>query len=290
MGLWRGVFYFIKLVLDSIKLVLDSIKTAVELLATAVNPNGGIDVNIQDQTTRPLQLFFTKAIGAPTTLSANVVIESRTISLTDATNFNIGNYVGIFSGASGERRFYFGEVLAKAGNDITLDSPIDFAFIAGDNVISTIRELGDVDGSVTPQVFSIGPFGEGGGAGGFEIDLTRILIKMITDNAPSFPSFGDIAGGLDIGLVLRRNNSEIDNIFNIKTNGELTNLCYDLTFYSSLNPSGVNGIGARMTFGGQSKHGVVIRLAAGESLELVIQDDLTDLLSFRVVAQGHIVD
>ena len=112
---------------------------------------------------------------------------------------------------------------------------------------------------------------------------------MVTDGAPTFLLFGDLAKLIN-GIVLRRNNGTVDNIFNIKTNGELNNLCYDVSFYRATNPSGVNGIGARMTFGGQSKHGVVIRLDPGESLQLLIRDDLSDLLTFRLVAQGHVVD
>jgi hypothetical protein len=40
--------------------------------------------------------------------------------------------------------------------------------------------------------------------------------------------------------------------------------------------------------------GVVVRLKEGEYLEAVVQDDLTtgpsDIISFKIIAQGHVVD
>lgn len=40
----------------------------------------------------------------------------------------------------------------------------------------------------------------------------------------------------------------------------------------------------------QDKHGVAIRLEADESLEIIVQDSLTSLTAFSVVAEGHVVD
>jgi hypothetical protein len=66
---------------------------------------------------------------------------------------------------------------------------------------------------------------------------------------------------------------------------------YD-TAYADKRPSGSFGFKFRRTFGGQGKNGVVIRLTAihGDSLKLIIQDDLTGLDDFYIVAQGHRTD
>ena len=47
---------------------------------------------------------------------------------------------------------------------------------------------------------------------------------------------------------------------------------------------------SRRTFGGQNKNGIVIRLKGDDNDELqaIIQDDLTDLDHFHVIAQGHV--
>jgi len=48
-----------------------------------------------------------------------------------------------------------------------------------------------------------------------------------------------------------------------------------------------DGFTGRLTFAGQNKLGAVIRIGADEDLQIVIQDDLTGLSSFSVVAEGH---
>ena len=52
--------------------------------------------------------------------------------------------------------------------------------------------------------------------------------------------------------------------------------------------SGTYGVKGRLTFGGQNKLGVVIQLGIDEDLEMIVQDDLTGLVDFRVVAEGHV--
>jgi len=244
-----------------------------------------LDVAVQDQTTQPVGLFSLQGKGAPTTLTANSTINANVVNVASVANISVGDYLGIFSGASEEGRFYFGEVISISSLELTLDTPLDFAFESGDNVISTTRDL-NVNGSVTPQTFEV----RGPATIGKSIDITRIIIKMICTNKPEFDMFGDITGGLANGIVLRRNNGIVTNIFTAKTNGDLANVMYDISFLEQAKTQGVNGITGRMTFAGQSKHGVTIRLAAGESLDIIIQDDLSSLESFRIIAQGHVVD
>ncbi len=57
--------------------------------------------------------------------------------------------------------------------------------------------------------------------------------------------------------------------------------------YDDKAPAGVYGLRGRLTYAGQNEHGVTLELEPGESIELVIQDDLTALVSFEVMVQGH---
>jgi len=232
----------------------------------------------------PVDLFFIKLKNLAT-LAVNAVIDSRLLVVTDSTGIVIGDWLGVFSGAVANQ-FYFGEVLAVAGNNITVDSPLDFAFEAGDQMVNTTRDL-NVDGSITPQTFEVrGP----GQVSGQAVDITRIMIQMTCDNAPDFGKFGDIVNGLTNGVVLRQNNGVLKNIWNIKLNLELANYAYDYTVYDASNPAqGVHGIAVRYTFGGRDKHGTNIRLFPGETLELIIQDNLSTLLSFRIIAEGRLI-
>jgi hypothetical protein len=239
------------------------------------------EVFIQDQTTPLVNLYFQQAKGAPTTITANVAIGDVTFDVADATNYAIGDHVGVFTGVSGEGRYFFADVLNVSSLTITVDTPFDFAFESGDPTISSSRDLA-VDGS-TPQTFSVV------GSSDFEIDITRLIFTMSMASTPDDGLFGNIAK-LTNGIVLRRTDGVTRNIFNIKDNGELAGQCYDLTYSTKSGGGGTDGLRARYTFAGANKQGVTIRLGAGESLELIVQDNLSTITRFRVLAEGHEVD
>lgn len=248
-----------------------------------IEKNGGIPVNVQDQTTTPVDLYFLQAIGTPTALTNTPSINDMNVTVDSVASISVGNYLGIFSGISGENRFYFGEVIAVNGNNVTLDTPLDFNFSAGDTVVSTTRDL-NVDGSSTTQSFVVRGAGT---ASPLEIDITRIIFQITDNSAMDDGLFGALPS-LTNGIVLRRNNGQVNNIYNIKNNGDFGLVAFDKA-YSDKAPAGLFGLTVRSTFAGQSKHGVAIRLGINESLELLIQDDLTGLNSFRILAQGHVV-
>jgi hypothetical protein len=260
-----------------------------------VQSDGSTDVNVQDQTTRSLDLYFTKPVSAsiPTTLLTTEIIVTPTtflyeVVVDNVTEIAIGDFLGIFSSTitgNTPGTFYFGEVLNIVGTTLTMDTPLDTNFKAGSPVLSLTREM-NVDGSITPQVFSIQA---GGLSGEIDVDITRVLPKMITSNKPEDSMFGDIIGGLLRGVVLRKVTASgiITNQFNWKTNGEISNFMFDLSFTDQTKVQGVNGIVGRLTYAGMAKHGVAIRLCPGDKLEFIIQDDLRTLLQFRKVAEGH---
>ena len=141
-----------------------------------------------------------------------------------------------------------------------------------------------VDGSTTRQSFFIRPEGT------IEIDITRVIFQIICNDPPEFDDFGDITGGLQRGVVFRQVNGGHVNLFNLKTNGEIANLMYDVEVYEQSKVQGVNGISGRLTYGGPSKHGVTLRIGNGTYLEVIIQDDLSSLATFKLIASGHVVE
>ena len=254
-------------------------------ITSPLEPNGSVPVTLQDQTTPPLDLYFIQAIGVPTTIATQVAIGDTDIVVASVANLSVGNYMGVF--CPDAERFFFAEVLAVNSTTVTVDTPADFAFNVGDNVISTTRDL-NVSGSLaSPQTFVV----SGPGGGDLEIDITRIIVSFVVTGQPDDSLFGNI-DALTNGLVLRRVDGTTRNIWNVKSNADFRALSYDVSYTSRTTPASSWGIGVRYTFGGQDKHGVVVRLAAGDSLELLIQDDLTvdsDILSLRIIAAGSVV-
>jgi len=252
-------------------------------ITAPIDDEGNVEVVLQDQVTRPFDFFFMQS-QHQTTLSENHQIGAHYINLTNASGCDVGDYLAIFQ--PNGTRYFFADVLAISTNEVQVDTPLDFEFLSGHTVLCTIKEMA-VDGSDTQQIFEVrGP----SQYSNFSIDITRIMITLVTTDAPEFTEFGDIAGGITNGIVLRKRNDIYWTIWNVKDNGEFANLAYDFYTLASRLPSGTNGIAIRYTFAGQDKHGVALRLLPGESLELIVQDDLTDLVSFKIVAEGHIVN
>jgi hypothetical protein len=136
-----------------------------------------------------------------------------------------------------------------------------------------------VDGSVTPVIFGIrNPTAQDID---FKVDITRIIFSMELSGTGDYDQFGNITA-LDNGLLCRFVNGETRNIFNVKTNRDLDNLMYDFKFILA-GGGAPNGASGRFTF---EKLGSVVRLKPFEDLQFIVQDNLTGLNVFEVLAQG----
>ena len=251
-------------------------------IISPIESNGAIPINIQDQHTRSLDLKFIQASDF-TTLTVDTVVNNRTISVASVTGIVAGKVIGLVN-PSGQ--FYFGEVVSVSVLDVLLDTPLDQIFdYTSANVIVATRHM-NVDGSVTPQVFQIAGVGA---STGIDLDIVRINGHIYDGAAMDDGKFG---GGpaLINGCVLRvKHNGNYTNSWNIKTNGDLAQLSGVDSPYKDKAPAGENSFRFRITYGGQSKHGVTIRLSPGDTLEWVIQDDLTEQTDIGIMAQGHVV-
>lgn len=246
-------------------------------IISPVESNGAIPVNIQDQTTRTGDTYFSQAIGAITTLQADATIDEYSINVTTGHGILVEEMLALFD--SQGQRVYFGEVLTSGTNIITLDTPLNYNYNSSSTSISRRTIELNVDGSTTRQTFRItNPTNS-------SLDITRILFSMYTTGQPKLDEFGDLSS-LNRGIIFRVVNGINVNYFNVKENGDFVGLMHDVTFYDTTK-QGTNGLGGRLTYGGQDKHGVVIRLDQGGTLEIIVQDDLTNLLKFRMVATFH---
>lgn len=245
------------------------------------------DVYLQDQTTPPVDFFFSKIEGTPTTVAVATAVDVYDVELTSAAGCGVGDYFGMFNADDHlNNRAFFASILAVNTNTLTLDTPTDFEFQIGDTAACFSRDINEANGSVTPVIYQV----EVGAAATQTIDITRIMISFLTDSAVNLAKFGDL-DALTRGCVLRRVNGVTHNIWNVKSNGEIANLAFDYEPYTTVNPAqGQNGAKFRYSFSGQDKHGVAVRLAPGDALQFIVQDDLTDLQQLRIIAEGHYVD
>jgi hypothetical protein len=243
--------------------------------------NGNANVQLADQTTKPLDALFARSLSAFSL--ASPISASGVEPATYVYSFTAVAGHGIIPGdeillldSVGDRSFY-AEVLNTVGNVITVDRMVDWAFplTTLGRIVSTDMT---VNGSVTPIAFSLR-------AGDIPVDSVRFIATMTDDSSMDDGKFGGLAA-LPRGLVFRIVNTFQKTIFCFKTNGEIAQFCYD-TKYPDKAPAGVFGFNSRTTFGGQDKHGVVLRIQDDDVLQWVVQDDLTGLLSLRISVQGH---
>ena len=245
----------------------------------------GLDVNVQDQTTRLIMNCFTKALEASRVLASATVPGTYTIELTDATGLVTGDSIGLFQGGASPAN-YIADIISVSSNTLTMDTPLDVVFDPATNhVISKVTIQMNVNGATTPVIYSFANRYDA------EIDLTRVIFTIVSTGAAGYTDFGDIPL-LTRGVVLRKKNADgtYFNITNVKSNGQFKAIMYDVDFFDPTHPAAVNGVAGRLTFAGQNKIGVAIRLAKDEAVELVIQDNLSTLVAFIMVGEGHYVD
>ena len=138
----------------------------------------------------------------------------------------------------------------------------------------------NVDGSVTPQIFGVrNPITTDIT---LEIDISRILFSMLTASTPQLSDFGDITSGITRGVQIRRIDGTYQNIINFKSNMELKNITYDVEIQTAAS-NAQDGLTSRFTL---TQLEQVVRIGAGEDLQVIIQDDLTSLTSFTMIAEG----
>lgn len=265
-------------------------------LQNVFDKDGNFKVSVQDQDTPLVDLLLHQELNS-VTLASDIALNAdkttRTATFTAGHGFVVGNYCCLQEPTYSEkdpaliidRKFYQGRVVSVSVNTVTLDTPFSHAFTASETSGSRANANANVNGSVTPVAFNISP------GAGISFDIVRIIFYVQGIAAMDDGLFGDQTA-LQNGVVVRRLNEETTfNIFNVKSNGDFKLRNFD-GIYSDKAPNGKTTFLSRRTFGGQEKNGVVVRVDGdfGDKLQVLIQDNLTAVDDFLVVAQGHVGD
>lgn len=216
-----------------------------------------------------------------TTFAVDAPAQSTSIAVVSSTGFTVGDPIHIEDGVIETNHPI---ITLIVGNVFTLDRPLDNAFAIGDSITKTIQNMNVVGSLLSPQSFRVIP------RSGEVWHLMRILIEIthstsLGDNG----LFGDLPA-LTNGVLLRRydgTTAKYNTFTDWKDNGDIMTDMYDVNYSARSGNKGSYGTNARGTF---YATGAVLRLDAdaGDFLELLIQDDLSALDSFRINAQGHI--
>lgn len=254
------------------------------------NSRGHQEVEIASQVSPALILDFSTIVNGEETLTTQAEVDEKIIYVTGVTGVAVGDHIVLTNPTL--NIFYVGAILAINTLAITVDAPISNQFPIANTYVNFTSVKMNVDGSTTPVIFSLRT-GESAVAPLTNIvaDFTRVLLTMITTNPSNLSLFGD-QPALTNGCVLREKYGDgtYHNIRTVKSNFDLKKIAYDLDPFFATNPGqGVNGLGWRLTFGGEEKMGTVIRLDSTKDLEWVIQDDLLLIVQFESVGEGALV-
>jgi len=244
---------------------------------------GALDVKIQDQVTPVIILPMALEV-ARTTLAVEAIEDGNTLTVVSSVGFVVGHHLRLVDTVND--KFYYATILSINVNVITIDTPLDFKYAVGSQIVDATINMA-VDGSVTPVIFK---HRLGVPSTSLDTDITRVILTCTTSGGIDLSGFGD-GNALTNGLVFRKTGDNRNNIFNIKTNADMSNLAYDFNIYDTTNPAqGLDGFVSRLTFAGQNKIGVSLRVGKDDNLEVIIQDDLTGLNTLSLIAEGHVVD
>lgn len=262
-----------------------------KIVNDALAASGAINVELQDQHSDIVDLLMSRKLDDVTVLE-NTSIDDKAINIeTTGTTPVVGDYLCLKE----TTYFYQGRIQSVtpiAGNQYTLglNTPLDYAFTTSGCCALTSIEM-NVNGSVTPVVFSVSPVGL---TSGVSWDICRMIITVIDATAMDDGLFG---GGTELtnGVVFRvKYNGKYKNIFTARTNGDFRLRSFDVNYVdATLGPGGLYSFGCRRSFNGQDKNGVSIRLENDvdpDEFQVIIQDDLTVLDGFNLVLQGHLVE
>jgi hypothetical protein len=234
-------------------------------------------VEIQDQYSAVVNMRLHRDLGSAT-LSSAVSTGDTIINLVAGHGASAGELLYLIEGGI----FFESEILSVDVNAITLDRPVCRDFTTNATVTRADDEMA-VDGSSDPVTFHALP---PAGIPGWDVMQLSLNILDATDMDDG--KFGGITA-LTKGILLRKKLDSLgyENVGNAKTNGVLSLLCDGE--YSEKAPAGQYGFAAKCRF--RTNAGVTIRLRAShsEELELVVQDDLTDLISVKGALIGHVV-
>jgi len=244
--------------------------------------NSAMPINIQDQTTNSINIKINRILDDTIALASSPTIDTYDITLTADHGVIAGNHIALLE-QNEQAELFFGEVLSIATNVLTMDSPLSYAFTPANTTAFKYSHDLVVDGSTTPIIFNVINFFTD------SVDITRCMFHITDGSTMDDALFGSITR-LTRGVVLRKKlvNGNFINYWNIKCNGCLGQIA-QIKSYDEKAPAGVYGFSAEVVYAGPQNYGVTIRLDPGESIELIIQDDLTALSSFEMILKGHFV-
>ena len=233
---------------------------------------------------------FHQDTATSTTLNTAATASDTSISVVDTAGFTSGNEIQISETVAGTGIQEIGlmtitAISAGTPGTLTLDRPLGNDYTTSAVIMEVISNMAVVGTLASPEAFEVEA------PPGTTWQLTRILISIISDSSPTDVTFGDISA-LANGVAIRATTAAGRTVTfaNWKINGDMKLDMYDVVYTDPARAGpGAYGINGRWTF---TKSKVVAELDGDASpiqkMEILVQDDLSSLSSFKIRAQGRV--
>ena len=277
--LTAGIVYAAPMNLDRMMNVIISTPAGVAIgTPTGESGDTALAVHIEHLHQHIWNHYFKLNTAVTDTLNGAVSADSKILVLNDATGFSANDMIDISLGA--KHVHMYRKIISIATNTLTLDSGLDVALTDGSVITQTSFNMA-VNGSVTPQVFTVRSTTDE------KVDIMRLLLSIVDNVAADDGKFGGIAA-LTNGVHIRRNMNDgtYQTLAIWRANKDMKEDMYDVA-YTDKAGGGNYGVNGRWTI---FETGAVLNIDGdlGETIECVIQDDLTTLIDFQIKMQGHI--
>lgn len=242
---------------------------------------GAINVHVADVHDTVINEYFHVHTGVSDTLAIASSKQDILINVTNGGLFSVGNEIQISNGAEGTT---FPTIKAIATNALTLDRPLDFAFAVGATVEVISTNMAVLGSLASPVSFKAEPNSSE------HWHVIRFILSMTHSSAGDLGLFGNQTA-LANGVIVRIYKAEFDQYgtFTLwKSNSDIKDDMYDVNFDTRSGGGGTYGTTGRGSI--KLGTGAVPKVdgSKGDFLEILIQDDLTGLTSFKQKIQGHI--
>lgn len=243
--------------------------------------NGGIDVNIQSQTSPLFQYLLMNEIKTDITLTAPIEVDDEVINVSAGHGFTAAS--GEFMVCRNGDSFFQLKVISVSTNAITIESPVDIAYpILGTSIIRGNVNM-NVDGSTTAVDFKY-TFNNDALAT-VPVDIQSVIFSFQSGAvAPDDGTFGGIAA-ITKGLLFRKINGENIGLGNYTSNQEFRDVGA-IVEYTEKAPAGTYATNIRINI--DQSFGQVIRLDPSEpdSILARVRDDIDALDKFTMSILG----
>jgi len=245
--------------------------------------SGAIDIHDADVHARPLNLNVLRCTGTVTNPATNLAVGTYSFGVGsgDGAGFPVGATITFTEAGIVETVVY--TVTIQSTDTLTLDMPIGAAYTTAAVIENCVIDMSSVAGSLaSPQIYKIAP------PVGQIWHMYRFLISIVHDAAADDSKFGS-ESALANGVILRRaiGGGGFANFTNWKSNSDMAGDMFNVE-YTDKSGNGKYGTRGRASI--KVGSGAIIKLDgdAGDEVQLVVQDDITALVSYRIKFQGHI--